>query len=557
MRRIGFSLLSGCIALTGSGFLAAQDWQPVVTKKTDIASGAPSIQLGKAVLKSNEAKPLDLNVAPVNWGPNDNQLNNAPRAASSNITVNNLRGGILQAEPIQAKPMPTPTGNSGIVTSAPSAGSIGTSTVIHSPVVNQGTPVMIDGGSGISSPWFGGEECGEFCPVPAMGIGYNRPWLTAPHGSPGKWYASFDFMAINLNEDVAPALVTQGDENNFGAINVANPASVLYGGQLPIGALAGGRVTMGVWFNPCQSWGLMGSFFLTGTRSNTFSAASDANGNPLLARPFFDQNPGVDADGNPLRGEASELVSFPGELAGRVDVTNTSRMMGADMSFRWNLLNNLNCCKRIHWHIDAITGVKYLQLDESLNIREDLLTLVAGTGPNGLPANTRIIVTDNFTTRNTFIGGQVGLLSELRLGRFFFNSFGKLAFGTTNQRASITGTTQFDIPQQGSVIRRGGLLALPSNDGTRSTSNFGFIPEVGFQLGMNLTCHWRIYVGYEAAWWTNVARPGQLIDRNVNSANLPTSGRDALNNAPRVPAFQWNTSTVTTQALTAGMQWTW
>ncbi len=71
----------------------------------------------------------------------------------------------------------------------------------------------------------------------------------------------------------------------------------------------GGRLRFGVWLDRCHNWGLGAEFFKLGGESETFTATS--SGNPILARPFFNTETGVDD---------AELVAFPGVLAGTVGV---------------------------------------------------------------------------------------------------------------------------------------------------------------------------------------------------------------------------------------------
>src|SRR5205807_3264084 len=111
-----------------------------------------------------------------------------------------------------------------------------------------------------------------------------RNYLSAPHGEPGFWYGSLEYMLFRLNSDNTPPLVTTGPQESNGVLGMPG-VRVLYGGDLPQDSMSGARVTMGVWFNRCQTWGMFGSFFMTAERSNTFTAGSP--GDPLLARPFF------------------------------------------------------------------------------------------------------------------------------------------------------------------------------------------------------------------------------------------------------------------------------
>ena len=47
------------------------------------------------------------------------------------------------------------------------------------------------------------------------------------------------------------------------------------------------------------------------------------------------------------------------------------------------------------------------------------------------------------------------------------------------------------------------------------------MPEIGFTLGYDLTSRLKATVGYTLLYWSNVARPGDQIDLNVDSRQFP------------------------------------
>ena len=49
------------------------------------------------------------------------------------------------------------------------------------------------------------------------------------------------------------------------------------------------------------------------------------------------------------------------------------------------------------------------------------------------------------------------------------------------------------------------------------------VPEVGINLGFQLTNNLKIYGGYSFLYWTNIVRPGDQIDTTVNPNLVPTS----------------------------------
>jgi len=69
----------------------------------------------------------------------------------------------------------------------------------------------------------------------------------------------------------------------------------------------------------------------------------------------------------------------------------------------------------------------------------------------------------------------------------------------------------------------GGVLALSSNIGRQVHDQFSVVPELGVNIGCRVTRNLTAYVGYSVLYWTDVARPGDLINRTVNPSLLPTS----------------------------------
>jgi hypothetical protein len=214
--------------------------------------------------------------------------------------------------------------------------------------------------------------------------------------------------------------------------------------------------------------------------------------------------------------------------------------------------------------------VKYLGLEESLGIREDLRAYadIRGLPENGgvftlfFPAGTEITVIDQFRTRNNFIGGNIGLMSEVRLGRLFMELRSGIGLGSTYSEVNISGSTQFRLPNlPASPLQTGGLLAQPTNIGSYRSSTFSYVPEVGVKLGLQVTDHFRIFAGYDLMYWTNVVRPGQIIDRNVNTSQLPsvnpTTGAVTPNplNGSATPAFNFNRSDLWINGFNAGISW--
>src|SRR5262249_21489944 len=170
------------------------------------------------------------------------------------------------------------------------------------------------------------------------------------------------------------------------------------------------------------------------------------------------------------------------------------------------------------YKVDVLGGFRYLDLDESITIQENIQGLAGAPAPF---TNAQTTVVDRFATHNQFYGGQLGVDSEFRRGAWSLGLRGKLGLGNTPQRLTIDGSERIVAPDGTVQNFRGGLLALPSNIGQYSRDKFSVVPEVGFNLGYQLTEHLRVSVGYNFLYWTNVLRPGNQIDRVLDVTQIP------------------------------------
>ncbi len=132
----------------------------------------------------------------------------------------------------------------------------------------------------------------------------------------------------------------------------------------------------------------------------------------------------------------------------------------------------------------------------------------------------------------------------------------KVALGGTSQRIDVSGGSTLFTPGQAPVTAPGGVLALPSTIGQKDYSAFSVVPEVGLNLGIQLTPHVRMMVGYTFLYWTDVVRPGNQIDRVADRSTVPSleqfvPGATGISPAPlRVQSDFWTQGITIGQALT-------
>jgi hypothetical protein len=194
-------------------------------------------------------------------------------------------------------------------------------------------------------------------------------------------------------------------------------------------------------------------------------------------------------------------------------------------------------------------------LSDNLEMQEDITVLGAVGGVD----TRRFLVSDEFSTRNRFHGGQFGLEGELRLlRRWFLAGNIKVALGSVHQTVDINGSTQFIDSPAGTVTGVGGLYALVSNIGHHEQNEFAVATEFGIKLGYDLTDHLRVYAGYNLLYLSSVVRAGEQIDRAVNVNMIPTpTDRVPAVVAPVRPAVLFRHSDFWAQGGQFGLEYHW
>ncbi|HEV3259007.1 MAG TPA: BBP7 family outer membrane beta-barrel protein [Gemmataceae bacterium] len=357
-------------------------------------------------------------------------------------------------------------------------------------------------------------------------------------GPPGCYWLSAEYLMWWIRDSHIPPLVTSGPN---GGVLGQQGTTVLLGGELDHEMFSGGRFGGGMWLDDCHTIGIEHNFFFLGNRSIHFGVSSDGSDNsPILARPFFNLTTGQ---------QDADVTTLPGEASGSIDVRQSTRMEGSELNGIYNLC--CACCTRV----DLLGGFRWLNLHEDLGIHEHTLIICdcAGNPFPFQPGNT-IDVFDAFNTRNNFYGGQIGARAEIRRGCMYLDVVGKVALGDTHQSADVFGSAVFTTPAGVQTVRPGGLLALNSNSGHFTHDAFSVVPEVGINIGCQLTCHMRAFVGYSFLYWTEVVRPGDQINLALNSLRIPTNTQWDPNAGPARPGFTFHDSNFWAQGISFGVE---
>jgi hypothetical protein len=338
-----------------------------------------------------------------------------------------------------------------------------------------------------------------------------------------------------------PPLVTTGPAQ-FPVGFLGNPGTqVLFGGSsLETGSFPGGRFMAGVWFGECLRLGVEADYFFLSEQSTgaTFSSGTF----PVLARPFTNANTG---------GQFSEFGAFPGIATGDLAIDATAELWGAGVRLR-RPIGCTSGCRRV----DLLAGFQYLTLRESLTVTESPTFLPGGPFPD--LSGRSFVVVDRFATRNQFYGGQLGFDARFRRGNWLIDLRALVGIGTTHQEVDIQGWQRVTDPAGGVTLYQGGLLALPgTNIGRVTRSDFSVVPQVGLNLGYQITSRIAVFAGYTFLYWSSVVRPGDQIDTVVDVTRVPNFITNATPVTPPRPINPFKRSDFWAHGVNFGIGVNW
>jgi hypothetical protein len=346
-------------------------------------------------------------------------------------------------------------------------------------------------------------------------------------GASARFYARGEYLLWWTRGQQLPALVTTGSPADMppGAIGQPNTQVLFGASEVDTQIRSGGRLTIGYWLDEPGTLGVEASGFYMEPHATHFSRNS--NGSLLLAQPFFAED---------MAAEQALLIASPGALSGSVGASTSTQFWGAQANVRFTLDGDQ------FYRLEVLGGFRYLQLKDGL-----FITSVSDTIPPTGPT----VVTDFFRTRNTFYGGQVGAQVGFQHGPWSMDIRGLVALGSMHRVVLIDGSTAF-LSAAGTTVVPGGLFAQPTNIGNHTHYEFTAVPELLYNVSYQVTSAIRIYAGYSIIFMT-AARPGDQIDRNVNSTQVP-----ALHLGPFVgdarPAFNLINQDFWAQGISAGLE---
>ena len=309
---------------------------------------------------------------------------------------------------------------------------------------------------------------------------------------------------------------------------------LLGGGSMDANPNPGFRLTAA--YTVDARWGVEGNFLYIATRSDSRSVSSSGGEESTdLLLPYFD----VVAN----RETVSE-ISLSSVYAGSATAELRSGLMGAEASATYALDSARP------WNVNLIGGFQWLQLKETYTIN---------TSSPFVPPNPSDIfeTTDRFKANNNFYGAQFGARARYDADRWFASGMLKLGLGAMVQSVDVSGSlVTNDYNDYGATkTYPGGYFALPTNIGGHSRTVFAVVPELRLDVGYRITPAASLSLAYNVLFTNNVARPGNQVNRNINTTQSVAFSDEPLATlqGPAQPSFSFNSSSFWSQGVNLGL----
>lgn len=342
-----------------------------------------------------------------------------------------------------------------------------------------------------------------------------------------KYWIDVDYLLWKIKENPVPAaLVTKADFSDAlpGAIGQPHTRVVLGKKSVDMEWMQGFELGAGAWLK--QNIGLQASFFLLPSVSKSkHLKTSGQPGSANYAVPIFDVTGVFGLNGVP--GETIFILPGPDEnepgFFGDFTLLLKSELQGAELNTFYRSL------RREHFVLDWIFGVRWIDLHEKFLFKAR--THAASGSSFG---NAFYNFKDRFETTNHFLAGQVGMDARFKTKRWHLDALLKGELGATLEKLEIHGSSRtsggnlfFLTEGTANETLAGGVFAEPSNRGSRKKSRFAWGIESKIRAGVDVTKTLELHLGYSFLWISKVLRPGDQIDRKINST------RTALADASR------------------------
>ncbi len=350
-----------------------------------------------------------------------------------------------------------------------------------------------------------------------------------------RYWLKGDFLLWSIkNQPVPIPLVTAASFSDPlpGAIGQPGTEVVLGDTHIDMRWMKGFQITFGSWAIQ-DKYGLEADYFLLPrvVRKQSIGTSGEP-GSQNLAVPIFDVTGVFGLNGVP--GETIDILAGPfgADPGFQADcrLKLTSILQGAELSGIFGLVKHYDV------QLEGIAGFRWLELDETFHF--DVLTQSAPGYEFGFAfANLH----DRFKTGNDFFSGQLGLKTRYICQKWSLCGCMKVALGGMRERLNIHGYTQtsngnlfFETLGTSGDILPGGVFAQPTNIGNYAKWHFSALFDAGLRGGYRLGKNVEVSIGYNFLWITQVLRPGEQIDRDINTTltGLADASRETVGTGP-------------------------
>lgn len=324
---------------------------------------------------------------------------------------------------------------------------------------------------------------------------------------PYRWWLSGEYLLGFTRAATAPSVVTSGPVSSGGIVGLSGTQQ-LSSSSPKFDGVSGARFSGGVWLDSCRAYGFEWSVFFLPRQQST--STYQAGPGEVLARPFFDTLFNI---------ENSRLISSPGLFAGSAESTYRTYFWGGELGSRLRVIETPT------FSLEQLFHFRYYELEESFTT-QDTSTAVGGgvvafNGQVFLPP-ARVRVNDSYTILNRFYGGSAGVRAIWTPGRWEVRLDGRMGVGAVEQSVTVDGRTSLEnVPVPTST--QPGFYTSAQNVGVFRQYRLSLAPDVQARVGYRVTDWLMVTAGYQFLYMTNVARPGDLVDRRLNSARIPSS----------------------------------
>jgi hypothetical protein len=379
--------------------------------------------------------------------------------------------------------------------------------------------------------------------------------------------------------------------SNNSSLLLQSQAQLSQNGVIDYGMQSGMRLSAGYYLEQDSGLSINGNFILVPKNSYYLSSVTGLNDFPILLQTGFQNTlnfviPAVVVGDSPTLTTEDYAIVLSRQVDSSIFANASTYIAGGELNVRGRdfLIGDMN--------FSGLLGFRYFQFKEALDVssqytifRPNGVTDVQNINVNGdivsapialnfpTPININSASNDQIKVYNHFIGPQIGINADYHYNRWSVMTGFNLGIGVMHQVAKISSNTTQTVKTETSTQNAagqitsttntsttnsaGGLLFSPVDVGQYSRNQFGLLPEINAKLGFKATERIKLTVGYDFLLLANVLRAPnqtQLIPYSNNLNYTANNQTQSANQTLQIPAFQYSTSNLIINGVTAGMQ---